>query len=133
MISDEMNTSPRKIKDIIVISACCLSLTACAPFKVEIGRRFDGSVVDSRTAQPVPGAEVMYRGHAQTKVLADQNGKFHLDHQAVIKWLPLIPMDYFGWQWHPLLIRANGYKSAEYQPTREAERTPIRIDLTPKP
>src|SRR6266404_6361494 len=116
-----------------VALACCLSLTSCAPFKVEIGRPLDGAVVDSRTNEPIQGAEVMYKGHGHTKVTTDAEGEFHLDRQQVTKWLPLIPADYFGWRWHPVLIRASGYESQVYQPPREPESSPARIELVLRP
>ena len=117
------------MKLIYICAATCLLFVGCAPFKVEIGSYTEGRVVSKESRQPVAGARVMYEGHPNTTVVTDSDGRFALDRETVTKWLPLLPIDYFGWTWHPLEVRADGFKAYWFEPRREASVKPVLIEL----
>ena len=117
------------MKSIYILATGCLLLTGCAPLKVEIGRHTEGSVVSQQTREPIAGAQVMYKGHTSTAVVTSSEGRFVLDRAIVTKWLPLLPVDYFGWRWHPLKMLASGFETRTFEPS-EPSPTPVIIELT---
>lgn len=126
-----MRWRPNKITEMFGIATACLLFAGCAPFKVNIGSYTEGRVVSKENGQPVAGASVMYKGHASTTVVTDSEGRFALDRETVTKWLPLLPIDYFGWQWHPLKVRADGFKDCTFEQSRETFAKPLLVELVP--
>jgi hypothetical protein len=110
----------------------CLMFTGCVPFKVQVGRHTEGIVHSKDTGAPVAGAQVMYKGHSSTAVMTGEDGKFVLERATVTKWLVPIPADYFGWQWHPLKVRADGYQTLTLEQSPKEPVDPIQIELSPK-
>jgi len=113
----------------MLLTISCCSLTGCIPVRMQVGKHIDGRVVDKRTGAPIAGAEVLYRHKSSTAVLTDRNGAFAIERQAVTCWVPLLPVDYFGFYHYPLAIRAQGYKSEAYQPSPGPTPESTRIEL----
>jgi hypothetical protein len=114
-----------------LLSLVCILFVGCVPFKVQIGRHTDGTVVSQGTRKPIAGAEVMYKGHSITKVLTGEDGRFVLEQATVTKWLVPIPADYFGWRWHPLRVRAAGYRAVTFEQPSQEPAAPLLIELPP--
>jgi hypothetical protein len=119
-----------KTSFVMVLPACLLA-AGCAPFKVDIGRYTAGTVVSRETQKPVAGAQVMYKGHQSTAVVTDTEGRFALDQATVTKWLVLLPIDRFGWSWHPLKVQSDGYRSLTFEQTNTPPTRPVIIELIP--
>jgi hypothetical protein len=109
---------------------CCLAITGCIPVRMQVGKHYDGAVVDKGTGVPVVGAQVMYRHQPNTAVLTDARGTFTLERQSVKVWRPLLPVDYFGFYHYPLAVRAQGYAPATYEPAPSKSES-VRIELSP--
>jgi len=118
------------MKSIYVLLTACLLLGGCAPFKVEIGRHTEGRIVSREKHESIARAQVMYKGHVSTAVVTNAQGRFVLEAVTVTKWLPLLPVDYFGWRWHPLEIRADGFQTRTFEQAQEPSPTPVLIELT---
>ena len=112
-----------------LLAMACLLFVGCVPFKVEVGRHTDGTVVSKDTRMPIVGAQVMYKGHPGTVVVTGADGRFSLERATVTKWLIPIPSDHFGWQWHSLKVRADGYRTLAFHQTREEPKKPLLIEL----
>jgi hypothetical protein len=97
---------------------------------MEVGKHLDGSVVDKETGLPVEGARVMYQHHTGTAVLTDRNGAFALERQQVRLWLPLLPIDHFGYYHFRLSVSAEGYVRQSYHPTPRPQPESVRIELS---
>jgi hypothetical protein len=111
--------------------AYCLFVAGCIPVRMDVGKHLDGSVLDKKTGVPVIGAHVMYRHHSGTAVLTDRNGAFTLERQKLKLWLPLLPIDYFGYYHFPLSVRAERYGPQIYRPTPQRQPQTVRIELSP--
>ena len=104
------------MKPIPILSmSASLLLVGCVPFRVEIGRQTVGTVISRDTQKQIAGAHVMYKGHPSTAVITDTEGRFVLEQATVTKWLVPIPVDYFGWSWHPLKVYAEGYRTRTFE------------------
>jgi hypothetical protein len=114
----------------LVVSAGLL-LAGCVPFTVGVGRHTAGTVISQETRRPIVGAEIIYEGYPKTAVATGEDGRFVLEHATVTKWLVPVPADYFGWVWHPLTVRAEGYRTRTYAQTAQEPATPILIELVP--
>jgi hypothetical protein len=108
-----------------------LLVVGCFPFKVDVGRYTAGTVISKQTQKPIADAEVMYKGHPNTTVLTGTNGGFALDQATVTKWLIPLPIDRFGWQWHPLKVQADGYRALTFEQTNRGPSRPVIIELVP--
>jgi hypothetical protein len=111
--------------------SCCALLTACFPYHVTYPAR-SGTVVDLSSQKPIQGAEVMQRGHTNTTVVTDAEGKFQLSAYRDRWWVtPLLPVDYPNPAFHPLEVHAPSYKPQIYYPTVASNSPPIHIELVP--
>jgi hypothetical protein len=108
-----------------------LLLAGCIPVRMDVGHRIDGRIIDKTTDAPIAGAQVMYRRHPSTAVLTDGSGRFTLERQQLKLWLPMLPVDYFGYYSYPLSVRAEGYRSQTYHPAPRHEPESIEFKLLP--
>jgi hypothetical protein len=115
----------------ILLALNCMLVTGCVPFKIQVGRPTQGTVISKESHAGISGAQVMYKGHPKTTVVTDADGRFVLEQATVTKWLVPIPADYFGWRWHPLRVRAQGYRDITFEQASQDPAPGVVIELTP--
>jgi hypothetical protein len=99
--------------------------------RMEIGKDIQGTIMNKLTLAPIEHAQVMWQDQPTTTVETDSNGAFELHRQQVKLWMPLLPVDTFGYYQYPMWIQAKGFKPQLYDPPPTLKPDPITIQLMP--
>jgi hypothetical protein len=121
------------MKLITLLILFVIVLSGCAPFPFQETPHIAGSVINSKTHQPITNARLHYELFPETIVVTSNNGNY--DFAAIKEWqmIPLWPYDRAR-RTGTLIIEADGYITTKKEVFIYVEKPPyvLNIELEPR-